>query len=88
MNRVFYGVWGIMTLTVIVLNLITLSRGFTWMYGLATVCQVILLVFIIGQYRRLDREAARRKRQARRTKRFAEQFGRRDHPFKMPKVGE
>lgn len=88
MNRVFYGVWGIMTLTVIVLNLITLSHKMTWGYSLATVSQAILLGFIVAQYMKLDQKAARRKRQARRSKRFAGQFDRREHPYKMPKVGE
>lgn len=87
MNRVFYGVWGILALTTLVFDIIILSNKFTWTSFLGAVCQIFILVFIVVQYRKLDREAARRKRQARRSKRYAGRFERSKHPFKMPKVG-
>lgn len=88
MNRVFYAVWGIMALMTMYFDIQILSNKFTWLALFGAFFQAMVLVFIITQYWKLDREAARRRRQVRRSKRFAERYARRDTPFKMPKVGE
>jgi hypothetical protein len=83
---VFYGVWGVLAIVTMVLDVIDMMNHFTWIKFWGAFFQLIIVIFITRHYWKLDREAALKRRRKARVKRFAEKFARSEHPYRMPKV--